>query len=178
MIKGMRTGDDWLECSDGETRWGLFGAAGVMFRHAPPGQEARYLVELRSGNVHDGGLWGVPGGALDEDEDPLEGALREALEEMQCELPAHREVNDVSWQPCDEWHYTTYLVDVSETFTPLVDDEGWESDDWRWCTRAQLMQMDLHPGLAQIIDQLLDVDAPTHSKDNAAPLPQAGSRVL
>jgi 8-oxo-dGTP pyrophosphatase MutT (NUDIX family) len=72
-----RSGDGFLRCSDGATRWGLFGAAGVVF--VTGAADARLaLLQQRSAWSHEGGSWSCPGGALDEGEDPLEGALREA----------------------------------------------------------------------------------------------------
>jgi MerR family redox-sensitive transcriptional activator SoxR len=75
------SGDGFVHCSDGQMRWGLYGAAGVVF---VTGAEDGPLVmlQLRSGWSHEGGTWSCPGGALELGEDVLEGALREASEEV------------------------------------------------------------------------------------------------
>ena len=40
------------------------------------------MLQLRSGWSHEGGTWSCPGGALEHGEDALDGALREASEEV------------------------------------------------------------------------------------------------
>ena len=76
-----RSGDGFLHCSDGHVRWGLFGAAGVVFV-VDEGDGPRVMLQRRSAFAHEGGTWSCAGGALDEGETPLEGGLREASEEV------------------------------------------------------------------------------------------------
>ena len=72
-----RDGDGWVACRCGSRHWGLHGAAGlVLYRDGDGGPEV--LLQHRSGWVHDGGTWAVPGGARDSHEDPVQAALREA----------------------------------------------------------------------------------------------------
>ena len=62
-----RSGDGFLTCSDGRTRWGRFGAAGVVFVfHGEVGPEV--MLQLRSAMAHEGGTWSCPGGAIDKGE--------------------------------------------------------------------------------------------------------------
>ncbi|MGB1502872.1 MAG: NUDIX domain-containing protein, partial [Ilumatobacteraceae bacterium] len=76
-----RSGDGFMLCSDGNVRWGVFGAAGVVF--VCDSSEGRLaMVQRRSAFAHEGGTWSCAGGALDEGESPLEGGLREASEEV------------------------------------------------------------------------------------------------
>ncbi len=75
------TGDGWVLAADGEPRWGLYGAAGLLLRHQEPGV-TRFLIAERAPQVHHGGTWGFPGGALHRGEKPEEGARREAQEEF------------------------------------------------------------------------------------------------
>src|SRR4051794_31345021 len=83
-----RSGDGFVTLADGSHRWGLFGAAGVLVRHVPrdgdgeDGDEPQYFLARRSMHTHLGGTWAIPGGALDEGETPIEGALREFVEEI------------------------------------------------------------------------------------------------
>ena len=79
-----------MRCSDGHVRWGVYGAAGVVFvvrdadadarRTARP--NPRLMLQKRSAFAHEGGTWSCAGGALDLGETPIEGALREAMEEV------------------------------------------------------------------------------------------------
>jgi predicted NUDIX family NTP pyrophosphohydrolase len=42
----------------------------------------RYFLARRSEWCHQGGCWAIPGGALHQGEEPIEGALREFVEEI------------------------------------------------------------------------------------------------
>ena len=50
-----------MRCSDGQMRWGLFGAAGVVFVTAREEALPLVMLQLRSGWSHEGGTWSCPG---------------------------------------------------------------------------------------------------------------------
>lgn len=73
--------DGWTTCALGHRHWGLAGAAGLLLhRVGAAGIEVR--LQLRVGWSHHGGTWGTPGGALHPAESAVDGALREAGEEL------------------------------------------------------------------------------------------------
>ena len=96
------SGDGFMRCSDGHVRWGIYGAAGVVFviREA---DGPRVMVQKRSKMAHEGGTWSCAGGALDQGEMPLEGALREASEEVGDIVGTPRLIGQVVFQPATDW---------------------------------------------------------------------------
>ena len=122
------SGDGFVQCSDGHMRWGIYGAAGVVF--VTPRTEALPLVmlQLRSGWSHEGGTWSCPGGALEYGEDPLSGALREASEEVGVPAAA-RYLGQYVFDPAPEWRYTTVVVEVDGPFGLTM---NFESDAVEW----------------------------------------------
>jgi 8-oxo-dGTP diphosphatase len=68
-----RDGDGWIQCDCAGKHWGLFGAAGLILI-----RDQSILMQHRAPWVHNGDTWGIPGGARDSHETPLEAALREA----------------------------------------------------------------------------------------------------
>lgn len=133
-------GDAWVEGDHGRF-WGRFGAAGVLAYD--PGKGV--LLQHRALWSHNGGTWGLPGGALHQDEDAVSGALREAAEE--AAVPAEGvEVLFTSVLDLGYWSYSTVVVKVVEPFEPVISDP--ESIELRWVPVADVPKLDLHPGFA------------------------------
>jgi 8-oxo-dGTP pyrophosphatase MutT (NUDIX family) len=143
-----RSGDGFMRCSDGHVRWGVFGAAGVVFvlRHptdisAPP----LVMLQQRSAFSHEGGTWSCAGGAMDEGETPVEAALREASEEV-GDIPAeHRVIGQYVFEPADDWSYTTVVVEVDEPFGESL---NFETDAVEWVPVDIVDRRPLHAGFA------------------------------
>ncbi len=133
-------GDAWVEGGRGKF-WGRFGAAGVLAYD--PGKGV--LLQHRALWSHNGGTWGLPGGALHEGEDAVAGALREAHEE--AAVPAadvsvlFTSVLDIGY-----WSYTTVIVLVTAPFEPVISDP--ESLELQWVSLDAMDLKELHPGFA------------------------------
>lgn len=138
----------WVTCSDGRVRWGEHGAAGVLFRHAPSG---RFYLHRRAATVDHPGTWALPGGALHEGETPVEGALREAAEEI-GELP-EVEVTGTYPYSVGDWTYTVVMADVPERF--FAEPDRGESDVDGWFKADKLAKRRLHPDLARCLAQMM-----------------------
>ena len=132
-------------CSDGQMRWGLFGAAGVVFVTPRDGHLPLVMLQLRSGWSHEGGTWSCPGGALEYGEEPLAGALREASEEVGVPTAAARLLGHYVFDPAPEWQYTTVVVEVDGPFGLSM---NFESDAVEWVPTDRVEQRDLHAGFA------------------------------
>jgi 8-oxo-dGTP diphosphatase len=135
------SGDGFVDLADGTRRWGRFGAAGLLLRHRDEAGIQRYFVAHRSRNSHNGGTWGVPGGARHRQEAPLAAAIREFGEEIGYE-PVEFEVVDVFEDEGGGWSYWTWLVEIADR------NEGrevlnWENDEVRWVTATELAGLDL-----------------------------------
>jgi 8-oxo-dGTP pyrophosphatase MutT (NUDIX family) len=142
----MRSGDGFVHCSDGQMRWGLFGAAGVVFvRPRDGGELPLVMLQLRSGWSHEGGTWSCPGGALDLGEDPLHGALREASEEVGVPRDRARVLGKYVFDPAPEWQYTTVVVEVDGPFGLSM---NFESDAVEWVPTDRVHELPLHAGFA------------------------------
>ena len=66
--------------------WGVFGAAGLLLRAPAADGTPLILMQHRAEWTNAGGTWGLPGGAIDSHESPIEGALREVHEETHIAL--------------------------------------------------------------------------------------------
>lgn len=133
-------GDAWVEGDRGRY-WGRFGAAGVLAYDPAKG----VLLQHRAVWSHNGGTWGLPGGALHHGEEPITGALREAFEE--AAVPAGNvELLFTSLFDVGYWSYTTVVVLVREPFDPVISDP--ESLELRWVPVADVACLELHPGFA------------------------------
>ncbi len=124
-------------------RWGIFGAAGVVFvtRHD---DELRVMLQKRSAWAHEGGTWSCAGGALDEGESAYEGALREASEEIGT-VPEHRILGECVFSPASDWSYTTIVIEVAASFGGSM---NFETDAVDWVTLTHVDRRPLHAGFA------------------------------
>lgn len=133
-----------MRCSDGHVRWGVFGAAGVVF--STPGVHGPLaMVQLRSGFSHEGGTWSCAGGALDEGETPVEGALREASEEVGYPPEGWTVIGEYVFTPATDWTYTTVVVEVSHAFGAS---RNFETDAVAWMPLDEVEGLPLHAGFA------------------------------
>jgi 8-oxo-dGTP diphosphatase len=168
-------GDGWVACRCGTAHWGRFGAAGlVLLRPARPGPRttggtvtgeittgdgstddgstAEVLLQLRAAWTHQGGAWGVPGGARDSDEDDVAAALREAAEEAAV-LPGRVRVTGTApGLDHGDWAYR-YVLAVVEPGAPAVGDADGvlrprttESTELRWVPVGEVDTLPLHDG--------------------------------
>ena len=136
-----RDGDGWLQCTCGNRHWGLHGAAGLLLV-----RNGTILLQHRAPWVHNGGTWGIPGGAKDSHESILEGAKREAHEELGINTdlvnPIHTFTDDHG-----VWRYDTIICQASPEL--VAHEMNDESQEIRWVPFAEVEKMQLHPSFAR-----------------------------
>jgi 8-oxo-dGTP diphosphatase len=147
-------GDDWTACDQGHEHWGTHGAAGLLIRHKDPEDgQTRYLLQKRSPWVDHPDTWGIPGGALGQNEHPLVGAFREGIEELGTLPPGIRRSHTTT-DDHGGWAYHTTVADVPERFEPHGGEDDHESDGHGWFTHAEMQDLPLHPGFAKSWDRV------------------------
>jgi 8-oxo-dGTP diphosphatase len=137
-------GDGWVVCEQGHRHWGRHGAAGLLVRRRGDGGD-RVVLQHRADWSHQGGTWGVPGGARDSDESPLRAALREAAEEAGIE-PDQVRPQGLLYDDHGGWSYTTVVAEPAGPLHPRP--TGGESADVRWVEVGEVDRLPLHPGFA------------------------------
>ena len=164
-----QTGDGFVRCSDGHVRWGLFGAAGVVFVVREV-DGAVVMLQKRSAFAHEGGTWSCAGGALDMGESALAGALREAAEEV-GRIPASYEVvGQYVFAPCEDWQYTTVVVEVDRRFGDSV---NFETDAVQWFGLDDVDRLDVHAGFRAAWPHLRAIIEEPPGGDVSSPSPTA-----
>lgn len=149
-----RSGDGFIRCSDGHVRWGLFGAAGVLFVHRQHDGPTTVMLQKRSQWAHEGGTWSCAGGAIDQGETAFEAALREAAEEVGHVDVDHRVLGQHVFAPADDWSYTTVVLEVEERFGRSV---NFETDAVSWVPVDHVDERALHPGFAAAWPHLREI---------------------
>jgi 8-oxo-dGTP pyrophosphatase MutT (NUDIX family) len=104
--------------------WGKAGAGCIIMAT----DTSRILIPLRSGDVEEPHTWGTWGGAIDEDEDPKEAAMREVKEEAGY-IGQVASMTLLNRFEKDTFRYDTFLAMVETEFQPTL---NWESDDAQW----------------------------------------------
>lgn len=137
-------GNGWIRCSHGHRHWGVNGAAGLLLRRRESDGQVAVLMQHRAAWTSDGDTWGIPGGARDSHETPVQAALREAAEEAGIDSAAV----DILAQRVDDhggWEYVTVIADAAG---PLRIAPNAESAELRWVLEPAVTSLALHPGFA------------------------------
>lgn len=148
------SGDGYIYFPDGTRRWGVYGAAGILMRHVDARGTERFFLAKRGEHLSGGaGTWAVPGGALDQGETPLDGAMREFREEIKVGDVEVSVVGEHRDAVHEAWAYTTVAVDVPARFSP-PNKLDWETAETGWFTRNQVKKLPKHPGLDSAWDTI------------------------
>ncbi|OBA80570.1 DNA mismatch repair protein MutT [Mycobacterium sp. 1164966.3] len=149
-------GDGWVVSDSGVHYWGRYGAAGLLLRAPQPDGTPAVLLQHRAVWSHQGGTWGLPGGARDSHESPEQTAVREAHEEAglvaeQLAVRATVVTAEVSGIRGTHWSYTTVVADAVERLHTVPNRE---SAELRWVAEDAVADLPLHPGFADSWQQL------------------------
>jgi 8-oxo-dGTP diphosphatase len=156
VARSLGDGDGWVVCAEGHRHWGRFGAAGLLLRDVATDGRVRVVLQHRAPWTHQGDTWGMPGGARDSHEDPVQTALREADEEGAIPAAA---VAPVGLRVVDHggWSYTTVVADAVRDVAPHAANA--ESVEVRWWPAPEVTTLPLHPGLAEVWPTLAQAPA-------------------
>lgn len=157
-------GDGWVVSDSGAHYWGRFGAAGLLLRAPAPDGTPAVLLQHRAVWSHQGGTWGLPGGARDSHETPEQTAVREAHEEagLLADLVCVRATvvtAEVSGLGGTQWSYTTVVADAAELLQTVPNRE---SAEMRWVAESEVATLPLHPGFAASWQRLRTAPALVH----------------
>ncbi|MGP4057082.1 NUDIX hydrolase [Mycobacterium sp. 4D054] len=149
-------GDGWVVSATGNAYWGRHGAAGLLLRAPRPDGSAAVLLQHRAPWSHQGGTWGLPGGARDSHETPEQAAVREAHEEAGLPPEQLTVRTTVVTAEVSGWTYTTVIADTSEELDTIPNRE---SAELRWVAEDEVADLPLHPGFAASWQRLREVTA-------------------
>jgi 8-oxo-dGTP diphosphatase len=135
----------YISCSCGHEHWGEHGAAGLLLTNP---ERTGVVLQHRSGDVHQGNTWGVPGGAVEPGEDVVAAALREACEEAQIDEGVVDLLQVVPGTVHPEWSYTYVVAELPRSDDDVLPGESWEAHQTRWVDLDQVGSLPLHPGFA------------------------------
>ena len=108
-------------------------------------KDDKILVLQRARNDEQHGLWGIPGGKLEDQELPLCGLIREIQEETGLSVSSEAFVllnTAISKTPCDgEYGLYLYHAFLSEDQTVRINLQ--EHHAYRWVTLSEFQELDL-----------------------------------
>jgi 8-oxo-dGTP diphosphatase len=140
-------GDGRVVSETGAAYWGRHGAAGLLLRAPRADGSAAVLLQHRAPWSHQGGTWGLPGGARDSHETVEEAAVREAHEEagLSADRLVVRTTVVTATASGSDWTYTTVIADAPEQLDTVPNRE---SAELRWVAEDDVAALPLHPGFA------------------------------
>ncbi|HEY1841154.1 MAG TPA: NUDIX hydrolase [Mycobacterium sp.] len=140
-------GDGWVVSDTGNHYWGRYGAAGLLVRAPRSDGTPAVLLQHRAPWSHQGGTWGLPGGARDSHESAEQAAVREAHEEagLPGQLLSVRATVITAVASGTHWTYTTVVADAADLLQTVP---NYESAEMRWVAEDEVAELPLHPGFA------------------------------
>jgi len=140
-------GDGWVVSDTGRHYWGRHGAAGLLLRAPRADGTPAVLLQHRAPWSHQGGTWGLPGGARDSHETAEDAAKREAHEEagLSIDRISVRTTVVTAEATGTSWTYTTVVADADELLHTVPNHE---SAEVRWVGEDEVDELPLHPGFA------------------------------
>jgi len=138
------TGKHALTTDESGKFWGNMGAGGIFFCT----KTNRFLLAFRSRYVNEPHTWGVWGGAIDENETPLEAVKREITEETAFK-GKYKIVPSFIFKK-GNFQYHNFIIVVNTEFKPRLD---WETESYGWFTLEEFPSP-LHFGLKSLIPYL------------------------
>lgn len=156
----------------GTRHWGRYGAAGLLLRAPLRCGTPAVLLQHRAAWSHQGGTWGLPGGALDSHEQPEDAALREAAEEAGLDkadlrVRAMVQTAEVYGPGGAYWRYTTVVADAPGLLATVANRE---SAELRWVAEDEVTGLPLHPGFAASWHRLrISQEVPPHDCEQDSP---------
>lgn len=141
-----RDGDGWVQCTCGSKHWGLNGAAGLLLLRG-----TTVLLQHRAPWVHNGGTWGIPGGARDSHESVFEAALRESHEEIGIDIHLVTELK-IFADDHGNWRYDTVIAQADSGL--VAHEQNDESQEIAWVEIDHVAEMNLHPSFAKTWPEL------------------------
>lgn len=103
-------------------------------------KDGKLLVLQRSEKSGDGGEWSIPGGALEQNENPIDVIKREIMEETKLEV---RDIKPYSFKfyshEGDSVLIIGYICRAEAEEVTL----NWEHDDYKWLTKDEALKLDL-----------------------------------
>jgi len=135
--------------AEGRLRWGKR-AAGLLIQRE---DSKDFLLVLRSNEVMDPGLLGIPGGRVEPGEELDEAAISETTEEL-GPLPPVKIVASDTYESGD-FSYVTFLAKMkakdAKKWKPVL---NWENDAWIWVNLKELNGIDgIHPNVLRVLQK-------------------------
>lgn len=141
MTVPLESPTHWVDCPFGSTHWGRFGAAGVLIIKSVRGG-AEVLLQQRALWTHHGGEWSTPGGAIEEGETSLIGAMREAKEETGISARSLLVTGLITHECQCGWRYDVF---IATTRKPVRVKRNSESAALKWVRTTRVDRLNLLP---------------------------------
>ncbi len=103
-------------------------------------EQKQLLLLKRAEKSGSGGRWPLPGGALEKDEDPIEGIKREIMEETELEV---LNINPFGIRSYKNNEDSVIIVGYSCSVKTTVPKLNWEHTAYEWLSREEALKKEL-----------------------------------
>lgn len=137
---------------DGKYYWGKQASGVLLIKFI--NKKPFFHVTQRSEHVEDSYLWGPPGGAVPDNADLLDSAIRETVEEIGGFPIKYKVLDKYEWKsPTGNFKYTTFVILCLDDWNSQK--FNWEVVDSGWYSAEEILHLDLHPAFREVLLKIL-----------------------
>jgi len=114
-------------------------------------KDGKILVLQRSKKAAGGGKWSLPGGALGQNESPIDSIKREIVEETKLEVT---DVKPFSFKSYSHDGDSILIISYTCRANPEKVILNWEHDGYKWLFKDEALQLDLTEDAKYFIEHL------------------------
>lgn len=103
------------------------------------------IVKKSSEEKVDGGLWAVPGGKINPQENIIDGLIREVQEEVGLEVSYCKWVGEDVFESGGQWYHGEHFIcSVADTTHVVLENKLLE---YKWITKEEINSHEFHPNI-------------------------------
>ena len=111
------------------------------------------IVKKAEGEKVDGGLWTVPGGKIDPQEEIIDGLKRELYEEVGLEISGYKWIGEDVFESNKYWYHGQHFLCTVDTSSAVILEKN--LTEYKWISKKEIESYQFHPNIKKRLLEIL-----------------------